>query len=76
MKITTVYEMIDKAKNKKNGIYSHKGHKYVVANNDVKYVSEGKDIFQLLGSFTVRIGIVEKYMMQDSLKSLLKVVEK
>lgn len=59
MKIITLQEILLKAKQKKDGVYSHKYHKYSVKNGNVKFYSEGTRIYQILGSFVTCIGKVE-----------------
>lgn len=55
MKHYELEKIIDKAKTKKDGLYSHNGIAYAVIDGYPKYLIDGNDIFQFSG-FLVCIG--------------------
>jgi len=70
MKIKDHNCLIEKAKNKSDGVYSYHGYLYVVKNNCfTAFADYFGDIYIVIGSFSVRIGKCERY---DRRKKLLE----
>ena len=67
--------LIEKAKSKKDGVYSAKGVVYRVVKNRVKYIAlSNKVILQCFGSFNCIIGKLGPY--EDRAKGLKQIKEK
>jgi len=58
IKFETLNEIVVKAEEKQDGIFSHKGHSYAVKNKIVNYISVGVDIHMRAGNFLTKIGSV------------------
>jgi len=74
MKIEITNQIIEKAKTKKDGVYSFKGFKYAVKdNNFVLFADYFGNLYQRAGNFNASLGKVkEKYNKTKELKRLLK----
>jgi hypothetical protein len=73
MNIEIEKEIIEKAKIKNDGVYSHKKYKYVVVNHRFRAWCKYKEVYECFGAFNVRIGeISETYNRDKELKILLK----
>jgi|GEM_PF-2943066 len=74
MKQDILNEIIERAKTKKDGIYSFKGFKYAVKDNRfVLFADYFGNLYQRAGNFNASIGKVEKrYNIIKELKRLLK----
>jgi hypothetical protein len=63
----------DKAKNRKDGIYSYKGNLWVVKNNHfIAYAKPNGECMQRMGAFDFKIGEVKPYERKEKLKEWLK----
>jgi hypothetical protein len=61
----------EKAKTRKNGIYSFRGNLYVVKNNNfIAFADYFGECYQRMGSFNVKIGKVEPYNRKKELMKL------
>lgn len=68
MKIDEVNILHEKAKDRKDGIYSYRGNLWVVKNNRfVAYADHFGKCFQIMGMFTVCIGEVDRYKRKELL---------
>lgn len=73
MKIQTIYEIDEKAKTKKDGIYSYKGFKYIVVNSRFKAYCDFKTVYEIFAGLTVKIGEIDEiYNVTKELNKLLK----
>lgn len=75
MKITDHNILVDKAKVKKDGIYSYKGYTVVVKNkNFIAYCDRYGSCFRVNGSFHTSVGQVEPYpyKIKAALKQYMK----
>ena len=70
MKQDELQVMIDRAKTKNDGIYSHLGIKYVVKNNRLRFLYQCDTIYQFESGFLITIG-KSKYDSNKKLKELL-----
>lgn len=66
---TELNKLREKAKGKRDGVYSSMHIIYVVKNNYVKAYARRGEIFEILGMFTTKIG---HYDYPDNAKRLLK----
>jgi hypothetical protein len=74
MKIDDYILLEEKAKTKKDGVYSWHGYMYVVKNNRfIAYADNYGECFSCHGAFTVSIGKIEKH---DRKKKLTEYLEK
>lgn len=65
-------EIVEKAKSKKDGVYSHKRYVYAVKRNCfVALADRMGNVYQRYGSFITEIGKVETYNRSKELKKLL-----
>ena len=72
MKIIIHNELIDKAKTKKDGIYSHKGYLYAVKNGQFLFYADYSGcIMGVKGYFHYGMGEVEIYERRNTLKKLI-----
>jgi hypothetical protein len=71
MQIEDVNMIIDKAKLKKDGVYSHKGILYRVHNGATRHLAQHGKIYERYGAFVVEIGNY-KYI-SDAKKKLMKI---
>lgn len=63
----------DKAKSRKDGIYSYKGNLWVVKNNRfIAYAKPNGECMQRMGAFDFKIGEVKFYERKEKLKEWLK----
>ena len=63
--------LINKAKDRKDGIYQYRGNYYVVKNNNfIAYANYFGEIFQIQCSFHVSLGKVDSYLRKEKLKEL------
>lgn len=63
----------EKAKIKKDGVYSFRGNLYVVKNNKfIAFSDYHGNCYQRFGSFNTSIGKVERYDRKQKLKEWLK----
>ena len=73
MKITEQHEICEKAKVRKDGVYSHKGYLYAVKDKHLLYFADHiGNVYQFFGSFNVELGICKRYDRRKNLLSLLK----
>lgn len=73
MKVNIANEIIEKAKSKKDGVYSYKGSKYIVVGGKFKAYCSYKEVFEKAGGFFVKIGTIDEIYNRDKeLKRLLK----
>ena len=72
MKIDEVNILHEKAKDRKDGIYSYRGNLWVVKNNRfVAYADYSGKCFQIMGMFTVCIGETDRYKRKELLTKWL-----
>lgn len=72
MKQIETHKMCEKAKTRKNGVYSYNGYLYLVKNNHLYAVADYfGDIYQFFGSFYVKLGTVNRYDRKVNLLKLL-----
>ena len=65
--------MLKKAKTKKDGVYSYRGHYYAVKDNTVHFVSSYTSVFERFGAFLCNIGKCEYVSdVPKRMKKLLK----
>ncbi len=65
--------LIDKAKTRKDGVYSYKGFLYVVKDNKfLAFSTRFGECFQRGGGFNISIGRVERYKRKEALIKWLK----
>ncbi len=63
----------EKAKNRKDGVYSFHGHLWVVKSREfIAFADPFGQCYQRLGSFNVAIGKVDKHLRREHLLKLLK----
>ena len=63
----------DKAKTRKDGVYSFRGNCWVVRNNNfVAFSNSYGECYQRMGSFNVQIGKVERYDAKKKLTEWLR----
>lgn len=73
MKVSIMNILKEKAKTRKDGIYSYKGYMWVVRNNKfVAFADRLGNCYEVFGSFTVSMGKVKSYERKDRLKDWLK----
>ena len=73
MTIEEIKILNNKAKNRKDGVYSFRGFIWVVKSNKfVAFSDYFGNCYQRFGSFNVSIGKVEKYNRKKKLKEWLK----
>lgn len=73
MTIAETNLLSEKAKTKKDGIYSFKGNIWVVKNNRfIAFANPFGECYQRMGSFNVQIGKVERYNRKQKLTEWLK----
>lgn len=73
MKIEETNLLNEKAKSRKDGIYSFRGNLWVVKDNKfVAFANYSGECFQRFGSFNVSIGKVERYDRKQKLMTWLK----
>lgn len=71
MKIDEHNVLIDKAKTRKDGVYTYRGYDFVVKNNNfIGYSDYFGNIYQISYSFHVSLGKVERLNRKDELKRL------
>lgn len=69
----TANEIIEKSKIKKDGVYSHKGIKFIVVGGRFKAWCKYKEVYEKFGSFFVKIGMIDEIYNRDKeLRRLLK----
>ena len=56
MKIKFWNKLVDRARTKKDGVWSYQNVVYAVKNGNIGYYAEGGKIFQVQGMFSVEIG--------------------
>ena len=71
MKVEDVKTIIDKAKLKKDGVYSYQGIIYRVHNKTTKHLAQHGKIYERYGAFIIEIGNY-KYVA-DARKKLMKI---
>ena len=71
MKIDEINLLHEKAKTRKNGVYSFRGNLYVVKDNMfIAYANYSGECYQRMGAFNVRIGkAVKRYNRKQVLKN-------
>jgi hypothetical protein len=75
METKVANEIIEKAKTKNDGIYSHKGYKYIVIDNQFKAFCDFKTIYLFRG-FTIKIKNVDEiYNVNKELQKLLQILK-
>ena len=73
MTVDVINILHDKAKDRKDGIYSYQGNLWVVKDKKfIAYSDPYGNCFQRMGSFNACLGKVESYKRKDSLKEWLK----
>lgn len=73
MKISECNILIEKAKSRKDGVYSYKGYLYVVKKHAFVAFSDPFGVcYQRMGSFNVRIGKVDRHDRRKNLADWLK----
>jgi len=73
MKIKDHNCLIEKAKNKSDGVYSYHGYLYVVKNNCFNaFADYFGDIYIVIGIFSVKIGKCERYNRRKKLLEYLQ----
>jgi len=73
MKQSMLNKIIEKAKTKKDGVYSVGGNKYVCINHQVvAYADDYGNISQRVCGFSVSSGRVERYKIGETLRSLMR----
>jgi hypothetical protein len=73
MTISETNLIIDKAKNKKDGVYSFRGNLYLVSDNRfVAYCDYFGNFFSRAGNFNVSGGKIERHDRRKVLLNLLK----
>jgi hypothetical protein len=73
MKITEHNELVDKAKDKKDGVYSYHGYVYVVKNhNFIAYADALGNVCSVHGMFHSSIGKVNRYDRKVELLDYLR----
>lgn len=73
MTIAEINILHDKAKDKKDGIYSFRGNLWVVkGGNFIAYADPFGRCYQRMGSFNAYLGQVETYRRKDELKKWIK----
>lgn len=71
MKITDHNILVDKAKSRKDGVYSYNGFVYLVKNkNFFAFAETSGEIYQVAGIIHVRIGKCEPWDRKNKLNSL------
>lgn len=71
MELSILNEIMEKAKTRKDGVYSYRGHFYVVKNKQfIAYADPFGNCFSYLGGiFAIELGKVDRY---DRKKELMK----
>jgi hypothetical protein len=64
--------IIEKCKNKKDGVYTARGIFYACKDNKLVLISERDKISQISFGFLVSLGKVKEYQGKEELKRLLK----
>jgi len=65
--------LAQKANDRKDGIYSFRGHVWVVKNRRfIAYANKIGECYQRMGAFNLSIGKVERHERVDKLKEWLK----
>lgn len=65
--------LIEKAKTRKDGVYSFKGYLWVVKNNKfVAFADNYGNCYQRFGAFNASIGKVDRYKRKQILSNWLK----
>lgn len=73
MEVSIMNILKEKAKTRKDGIYSYKGYMWVVRNNKfVAFADRFGNCYEVFGSFNVYMGKVKSYERKDRLKAWLK----
>lgn len=73
MKTDEVIILNEKAKTRKNGVYSFRDNFYAVKDNKfIAFADPFGECFQVIGSFTVSIGKCSRQIRKDMLSSWLK----
>lgn len=74
MKISEANILIEKAKVRKDGVYSYKGNLWAVKNNVfVAFINPFGEVYQRNGSFLIMLGVVkEKYERRKKLTEWLQ----
>lgn len=73
MKVTQHNEIIDRAKARKDGVYSYQGYLYMVKNGFFKgYADPYGDVYLVVYGWHTKRGHCEPYQRKQKLKELLK----
>jgi len=73
MKIQERNQLIEKAKTRKDGVYSYHGFLYIVKNNNfIAYATPIGNCFACIGVFDALIGTVKSYNRKKELLKYLK----
>lgn len=73
MTIVELNILEEKAKHRKNGVYTYKGYFWVVMNNNfIVFADRQGHIYQRIGMFNVLIGKTGKYEVRSELINWLK----
>lgn len=73
MKVKQHNELIDRARTRKDGVYSYQGYLYVVKDGFFKgYADPYGDLFLVAYGFHTKRGRCERYMRKEKLKEFLK----
>ena len=72
IKTDFIMKVQNKAKTKKDGIYSYMGDKYIVRNNQVMFVTDFNSVYQLCGIFVSKVWSGESHQMKEVLKQIAK----
>ena len=72
IKQSETFEICQRAKTRKDGVYSYRGYLYLVKNNHLYSIADyGGQIYQFFGSFFVGLGKVERYDRRKNLLNML-----
>lgn len=71
MHVETFNKLINKAKDKKDGIYLFQGYHYAVKNSNLKAYVEDGTVYTVFGSMSVNSGTCQRYKEKETLKNLL-----
>jgi len=74
MKTDILNKMIERAKTRKNGVYSANGYKYGVVGGRMIYFIENKAIYQRVGNFVTPLSAPFDYEF-NAIKALKKFME-
>jgi len=77
MKVDEHNILVEKAKSKKDGVYSYRGYLYVVKNNNFKaFASPYGILYAVIGSFTTQIGFCQRHDSRTKLLQYLNRIKK